>query len=589
MKRTSINVVSPDIYNLASNLFGSERFNNPKTTAIATLQEAVAISAATLPKKPCNGMYTYPVVDFAPTMNNYRKYVAIKNFQVNESNIAVLQWNCNVRKFKKTNKGKLTKVQKTMSDLFPKSKSNKTLDPTTYNDKVDVFCKEYGMLVQKKCVQTIKPVAEQFFQNSMYLYNEQLMKKNGRYRDHFITAKTPLEPYKFNSYKFTQLKRNGVVSLNFTSKTLTNHRKRLQEFQIFTDYVFHGRQRAVDLQINPEILVVKDQHTPKKAIIDNQLVTYKVGQIVPDNNVIFTRTYVNEVQRNEKVKNFSQDKEFPLVTPFVFSFTRTPPAKCEIQTTGAGKIEKNINNPSDKALATITTDRELAMSLENNEFNNYTPFDIRHLYWLAISGTLTKDEFFDVAMFDFFKTLQKNIYKTKGAFFGSWYTAIQNFRKQRWQRADGMIYQKELIVDKLQQYRWQIQWARKWYAKNPNVSPLFPNQYLDVTRKTSKEVGFEFLKIKYKQQQEDSAKYDSNKKKQEIAAKKRGEAINHNKKCEIQLNRFFKDKITLSQLYDYVDANLPAQFKAKIADLIEARNLKNCETTFKVQYNFTDF
>lgn len=589
MKRTTLNVVAPDIFNLASNLFGSQRFENPQTTATATLQQAVAITVATLPQHSKTAVYNRPFIALAPTMDNYRKQVALKNFQINESNTAILQWNCNVRKFKKENQGKLSEVQKTMSDLFPKSLSNKNLDPTAYNDKVDAFCKEYGMLVQKKCIQTIKPPTELFFQNAIYLYNQQLMKKNDRYDNHFITAKTPLEPYKFNSYKFTQLKRNGAPSFNYTSKTITNHRKRLQEFGIFTNYVFHGRQRAVDLDINLDILVVEDRNQSKSASIENQSVTYKVEQLVTDNNVSFTRTSLNEVKRNEKVKNFSQDKEFPSVMPFIFSFTGTPPAKCEIASGPRAEIEKKQNNPSDKALATLTSDRELAMSLENNEFNNYTPIDIRFLYWLAISGTLTKDEFFEVAMFDFFKTLQKNIYKTRAPYFGSWYTAIQDFRRQRWQRADGMIYKNDLIVDKLQQYRWQIQWARKWFAKNPNVTPLFPNQYLDVTRKSSKEIGFDFLSIKYKAMKDDNAKYDSNKKKQEIAARKRGEAINHNKKMELQLNRFFKDKITMNQLYDYVDANLPQQFKAKVADLIEARNLKNCETTFKLQYNFTDF
>lgn len=212
------------------------------------------------------------------------------------------------------------------------------------------------------------------------------------------------------------------------------------------------------------------------------------------------------------------------------------------------------------------------------------------MHKLAYNGILTREEFYDVAMTDFFKTLQKNIYKTQPVYFGSWYNAIQEFRKQRWVLFSGDQFQKSHIVDEISQYRWRIQWARTWYLKNPIVKPLFPNQYLDVTRKNAKEVGFEYTKEKYKMMLQDNAKYDAIAKKQLANARLRKETINWNKKLETHLNRFVKDKITLTQLYDYVENNkFPPEFLATLPDRVQTKMLSLNKKFEPVQFNIYDF
>lgn len=579
------NTLHPDVFQIASNLIGVE------TRSEKELKETVAIQLAIQPDVSDKLLAVYPAIieeAFSSTMDNYRKYVALKNFQVSEANDLIKLWNKTVRKFKKENLQSLSEVQLQFSKQFPKT--HKSLDPTTYNEKVEAFVKEYGMLVQKKKMITIKPTAELVFQNMLYIYNQQLMKKNERYIHSRITTKTPIEPFKINAWKVTQLKRNGIKSLDLCRKTILNHRKRFEEFGILEDYRFKGWQFAVEVQINPEILVIKDIFNQKLMRAENQAVTPAKGKIVPNVNEKFTGTIIKEEEMNEKVENFSRDKEFPPVTPFILSLTGTPTSNTQVQTTAAAGDVKVSKTPSEFALATIIPDNELATRLQNMEFVNYKPIDIRFLHRLAYNSTLSREEFYDVAMIDFFKSLQKNIYKTRAEiYFGSWYNAIKLFRKQRWQLFNGDCFQPPHIVDEIQQYRWRIQWARNWFTKHTTFNPLYPNLYLDVTRQKNKEVGFEYTKVKWKMQLDDNEKYDKLIKKQEADAQRRGILINHNKKMQMQLNRFFKDKITLTSLYDYVEKNLPPEYRERLPDLLETKALAMTKKTIEVKYDLNDF
>jgi hypothetical protein len=151
-----------------------------------------------------------------------------------------------------------------------------------------------------------------------------------------------------------------------------------------------------------------------------------------------------------------------------------------------------------------------------------------------------------------------------------------------------------VLVDEISQMRWRIEWARKWFIKN-EFTPLFPYNYFDMTRKTSKEVGFEYTKAKWNEHLTAIAKYDALKKKQQSNATKRKETINHSKKCENALTRFFKNKLTYSQLFDYVEQNLPKQYLEKLPDLILKKSLKTNEKSIAitqeeaVKYSFFEF
>lgn len=537
----------------------------------------------------------YPAIieeAFSSTMDNYRKYIASYNFKTQAENELIQAHNNLVLEFCKTSV--LNEVQTEYRRLFLLH-NEKNSNPRNYNEAVTQFCNDYGLIVEKKKIQTVKYATEVVFQNLLHLYNSQLMKRNEKFIKGGITSRRPIEEFKINSFLVTQLKRNEISSIAICSKTVRNHRKRLEEAGVFVEYHFAGRNRPVEVHINPEILVILDVFTSKLKRSENKELKLTFWNVLPDNNES-TRTFINEYKKKENVENISQDirSSSEALTPSHLFFTGTHTSKEAICTKGArGDSQTKEKTLSDNLQELILHPQELAENLANGDYHDYKPIDIRYLYKEAFSGTLTSEEFRELAIQDFFKSISK-IYKSSTPFAGSFKKAINLYYQNKWISFTGSSFKKSVLVDEITQMRWRTQWARKWFVKN-EFPPLFPYDYFDMTRKTSKEVGFEYTKAKWNEHLIALAKYDALKKKQQSSAKRRKEVINHSKKCENALNRFFKNKLTYSQLFDYVEQNLPPQYLEKLPDLILKKSLKANEKIIAitdeetVKYSFYEF
>ena len=537
----------------------------------------------------------YPAIieeAFSNTMDNYRKYIASYNFKTQAENELIQAHNHSVKEFCKSNT--LNEIQSEYKRLFLLH-NEKNVNPRSYNELVTNFCADYGLIVEKKKIQTVKYATEVVFQNLLHLYNSQLMKRNEKFIKGGITSRRPIEEFKINSFLVTQLKRNEISSIAICSKTVRNHRKRLEEAGVFVEYHFAGRNRPVEVHINPEILVILDVFTSKLKRSENKELKLTFWNVLPDNNES-TRTFINEYKKKENVENISQDirSSSEALTPSHLFFTGTHTSKEAICTKGArGDLQTKEKTLSDNLRELILHPQELAENLANGDYHDYKPIDIRYLYKEAFSGTLTSEEFRELAIQDFFKSLSK-IYKSSTPFAGSYKKAINLYYQNKWISFTGNSFKKSVLVDEITQMRWRTQWARKWFAKN-EFPPLFPYDYFDMTRKTAKEVGFEYTKAKWNEHLIALAKYDALKKKQQNNATKRKEVINHSKKCENALNRFFKNKLNYSQLFDYVEQNLPPQYLEKLPDLILKKSLKANEKIIAitdeetVKYSFYEF
>lgn len=543
------------VFSMASTLFGlSEKQELPKQTRL---------------------MAVYPVIiekAFASTMDNYRKFIAAYNQKVKEENKQIDKHNTEVADYCKNNM--LTEVQTQFRKVF--LQKEKTF-PTAkqYNIAVLDFCNTYGQIIPQKKIQSVKYTTELVFQNLLHLYNSQLFKRNEKFMKVGLQSERPIQEFKINSLLVTQLKRNEVNSLAICSKTVRNHTKRLKEAGVFVEYHFSGRNRAVEVHLNPEILVVLDVFDSKIKTTTNQQVTFLKGKVLPDNNDS-TRTNKNESKKKENVKNISLGfrSSSEALTPFVFSFTGTHASNTEDLHQGAG--EKAVST-SDKLQELIIHPQELAENLASGVYLNYKPIDIRLLYNEAFSGTLTSEEFRELVIQDFFKSISK-IYRFSSPFVGSWKKAINSYYETKWLSFTGNSLNKNVLIDHITQMRWRIEWARKWFVKN-QFSPLFPSDYFDPTRQNAKEVGFEYTKIKWKEHLASKEKYITLKQKQLGEATKRKAQINHAKKCETALKRFFKDKMTYTELYNYVQHNLPKEFLEKLPDLILKKSLQVTQKT----------
>lgn len=577
------------VFSMASTLFGYGENSTKEVKVVANIpiEKPLQLSGRIIA--------IYPAIieeAFSSTMDNYRKYIASYNFKTQAENELIQAHNNLVMEFCKTSV--LNEVQTEYRRLFLLH-NEKNSNPRNYNEAVTQFCNDYGLIVEKKKIQTVKYATEVVFQNLLHLYNSQLMKRNEKFIKGGITTRRPIEEFKINSFLVTQLKRNEISSIAICSKTVRNHRKRLEEAGVFVEYHFAGRNRPVEVHINPEILVILDVFTSKLKRSENKELKLTFWNVLPDNNES-TRTFINEYKKKENVENISQDirSSSEALTPSNLFFTGTHTSKEAICTKGArGDSQTKEKTLSDNLQELILHPQELAENLANGDYHDYKPIDIRYLYKEAFSGTLTSEEFRELAIQDFFKSISK-IYKSSTPFAGSYKKAINLYYQNKWISFTGSSFKKSVLVDEITQMRWRTQWARKWFVKN-EFPPLFPYDYFDMTRKTSKEVGFEYTKAKWNEHLVALAKYDALKKKQQSSAKRRKEVINHSKKCENALNRFFKNKLTYSQLFDYVEQNLPIQYLEKLPDLILKKSLKENEKTIvitedeTVKYSFYEF
>lgn len=577
------------VFSMASTLFGYGENSTKEVKVVANIpiEKPLQLSGRIIA--------IYPAIieeAFSSTMDNYRKYIASYNFKTQAENELIQAHNNLVMEFCKTSV--LNEVQTEYRRLFLLH-NEKNSNPRNYNEAVTQFCNDYGLIVEKKKIQTVKYATEVVFQNLLHLYNSQLMKRNEKFIKGGITSRRPIEEFKINSFLVTQLKRNEISSIAICSKTVRNHRKRLEEAGVFVEYHFAGRNRPVEVHINPEILVILDVFTSKMKRSENKELKLTFWNVLPDNNES-TRTFINEYKKKENVENISQDirSSSEALTPSNLFFTGTHTSKEAICTKGArGDSQTKEKTLSDNLQELILHPQELAENLANGDYHDYKPIDIRYLYKEAFSGTLTSEEFRELAIQDFFKSISK-IYKSSTPFAGSYKKAINLYYQNKWISFTGSSFKKSVLVDEITQMRWRTQWARKWFVKN-EFPPLFPYDYFDMTRKTSKEVGFEYTKAKWNEHLVALAKYDALKKKQQSSAKRRKEVINHSKKCENALNRFFKNKLTYSQLFDYVEQNLPIQYLEKLPDLILKKSLKENEKTIvitedeTVKYSFYEF
>ncbi len=563
------------IFNMAANLFGSGQAVQPPPV---------------LPDLPEGTLQAvYPAImqeAFTATMSNYRKHVALYNFQTNAENQEIKQWNNSLKEYLKETQ--LTQLQSEMKRLFERNENYSLLNSREYNEQVIKFCLEYGPILKKKKIQTVKYATELVFQNILHLYNTQLRRRNEHYIKHRVTTSRPLQEVKLNAVFLTQLKRDDVQSLPICRRSVLNHRKRLQECGIIQDYIFMGSCRAVEFHINPKILVVLDLKTSKIVSAENQpLKPHSRKELLNDNEI--TRSHIKECKEKE-IASESRDKELAEPTPFSFVFYGNTPSKVLNPPVGAAAenvkvsiasadlpAEPSKSSPakagslSDWLQNTIIHPQELALQLEAGHWNSYVPIDIRHLFKEAYAGTLTRDEFRELVIQDFFKSAAK-LYRQTTPFAGSWKKAINHWYAVKFKAWTGDNFNKNVVFDDIQELRWRLEHARKFFSK-VEFNPLYPSLYFDVSRTLRGEMGFEYTKVAWQRSQQYEKGEKERKRQRDKSAEKRKLQINYAKRCETEVRRFLKHKISFPQLLDYVEKNLPAEFKEKLPGIIEKINL----------------
>ncbi|CAM4176219.1 MULTISPECIES: hypothetical protein [Flavobacterium] len=499
----------------------------------------------------------YPNINneaFTATMNCFRVFVAKLNDYRRDENILIDNYNEEVKKIE------LNSNQITLKKLF--IKKHKTLCATQYNKEVAAFFDTHKFKLPKKKLHIVKYQTELVFQQFLHEYATQLKENTKVFKQLGIEEKRPLKQLEINSFKIVSLQRNGVKSIDVSKETIKNHRRHLVEAGVLFDYTFCGHKRGVKCHINSEILTVLDLKTQQLTTIENQLVKERTAKNFGNNKEV-TVTELKNNNIKENVENISLGKG--TASPDnSFVFYGNTNSQDEKKQTGAAA--KNVKL-SESLLKLIENEYDLCNNLAAGKYNNYKPIDIRALYQESLNGTTTREQFKELVIQDFFKNAAR-LYRNSTPYFGSWLKAYLSWMQRKF-LVNGNLYRKDLMVEKLQEFRWRLNHATKWFQAK-GVRPLFPNQYFDFTRTTSKEIGFEFTKNAYTRSQNSLTNKAKQENKMLADAKKRKERINHAKKFDLAFKRFTNNRATLNDTLDYIKNNLPENFRDKFSErLIE--------------------
>lgn len=567
----------------APHLFGTTQIEKPvlrnfrKPTArpkkeAATRNERVAFVEITENHPPVRAIQPLLTKEAkAKTMENYRKHIVSYNERVREKNSQTELFNVSIQLAKAEEK--LTPVQIEYSKIFLRKNSCKKA--VIFNELATAFNTQYGNCVELKKIQTVKFATELVFFQMLHLYSMQMEIQTLEYIKCGVTEPSTVPQFEVNSHHITNLKRENEFSIDVNNKTIRNHKERLEEAGVLYHYLFQGHKKGVKMHINSQILVVFDAKTSILGFAENQAVNLSKGKNVTYNNDT-TRTYKNNIKKRENGQAAFLDLGTP-AAGFLSSFYKnTPPKVDNSKLGGGGEIVKVSETLSDLLENQIIPDQALAKNLSSGTYNNYSRIKKTVFDKEAYSGTMSRENFKALVVQEFFKNAAK-LYRDKRVFVGSWKIAINSYMEKMFLSNNGngtFLYSKQLMADKLEQMLWRLNNAGQWFNKT-KINPLFPNQYFDFTRKTAKEIGFEYTQKAY----DKHVNYLSTKprKDKEVAKKaiQRVVKINHAKKFDTKMNSFFKNRISLSELIEFVNTNLPPEFLQKLHTRIMQQNQEN--------------
>ena len=533
-------------------------------------------------------LLTYPVINkqaLNDSMLMYKAFVHNYNtYRLPELNGTIEQYNALVtaqNKALKPDKNQLNQ-NKTKFKLYVLEhygRGMKTLEE--YNEQVEEFNKDNRLKVKKRKYKKVAYASAQIFYCILGHASYKLKMRNlERLQYRQPTELNALEGFTFpiTAHSLTSQKITineleiDIPKLDVCNKTVRNHIKRLLECGVIVDYKFSGYQLAAKIRINPEILIILDNHRPYQKQSPNG----GLGKGLPINNSSY-RTLDNkkdnkatakadcptnpELEALKQVRGIlagsaSISDPDPNNTHFYRNNTQQAKQSSEQSERKRKKIAPKKEKEARPMLESMGKLMDLrfydaAQLLANGDFDHYKPHSMDHFEREALNGSITKKQFRHIAILDFtFTTAQ--LWKDKTVFVGEWYNALKQFENHYFlstHNGENHIPHKTTILKTLREYRHRVKWARNYCNRNPEFRLLFPVAYFDEIRKHSFEGGFAYTKKHYKRSI-DAAKRNAEKKKDRDRNAKKREISN---KIRVYVRKYLAGKCSFEQLTQYVN------------------------------------
>ena len=517
--------------------------------------------------------------DIAKAMTNFRKYMITYNKEAVDNNDDVKKYNSTVKSY-------LLLTGKEKNSIAEFKKAHSSLHVSEYNKLVE---KENlkNRIHPKLKYKTLKQQYSDTFHSLLFFFASQLQKRNRRLIDlskPTSVKKNDLPKVSINYRDLVTFKIDGVRRLQISKRTAQNHVQVFVESGLLNNYSFYDKNRPVYANFNTKIVVLSDLNPPQSRTPEKpkkNTTKTKGVHTLKDNtrtpNGILKERKIKECAMSTRVNKCGSTSESDP------SFYKNTNSIERNQSPGATK-NKNISlssiNKSQKVLEMeerflnkVLDEKTFAKMLSNNEFLYHKGLRYDYLQNILMYTNVTSEEFKEVVIQDFIK-IASRIWKNHDVYQGEWLKAIrmiqQNFFKN--------INTKKEIINHLRQYRWKIDFARKWFIKT-NIKALFPYAYFDPNRTFKEEVGFYGLHgiykshIKLKQKEESEVKrllHESNSRKRKI--KEERKRLQNQKKYKVKYDKFLKGEINIDQLYQYVQDNLPDDYLSKLQQQVNSNS-----------------
>lgn len=507
----------------------------------------------------------YPYLDSTAvktTMDNYRKYVFNYNEKVAQENIEIKKHNYSIK-----SEAELTKKEKNKVAIF--QKANKHLFTREYNSLVNEENANNAIIPLQR-IQEIKYNSELFIWVLIGFYGSQL-KSNNAYllemNQSTRVLKNAMPKLKIDHRKLATHKIKGIPRLSICKKTAQNHIKRLREAKVLVNYKYINQNHPISVNFNTEILEILDGNQPKSKTTEKQQITLSNDNVLPHNND-YTRTKLKE----KEIMDFAKGKglrKCGSILEKVVSNRRF------YKNTKGMKI-KNITEPpkNENTLLTknfknkLLEDQEFAERLANGDFFEYQGLRYDYLQKVMQYAQISTEQYRQIIIQDIIKSSSK-IWKNHTVHVGEWKRTINALKEQLFHYHPN----KEVIYKRIFEYRWKLDWARKWFIKHTEVKALYPFNYFDPTRTTKQEVGFAGLHKKWLKHKDYLKNRVLEKKKQVQDSNTRKRKLTAQKKLTNAIKKFEGGKYNYQQLYNYIQDNLPNDYLVALPSLLKNQNI----------------
>jgi len=549
------------------------------------------------PKKPEFRGFK-PCIDFAASMTNYRRIAAQDRAMVKKYNKEVITHNRTVKAHMATENDP-AKIAYSMQFAA----LNKDLGVMEYNEAAQKACDLYGPIIKMQREQYLVYAYEQTFSAMLYMYSKQLEARNALRENYPSRVLEPLPPIDLNARNITKMKREeDVYSVDVCTATVRAQRQIFERKGVLTDYVYRGSTCGVHVRISPEILVVFDANPPKKSGLENHALTLGNSKELPD-NFVSSRSLKREEKRKpqetvsvDKVQAEpaaqSQDHGMPPAggsdeMPGDIGKSNGVTPLCNVAKSGSdspGAAAENVKVSESEALRNeIELPYEFATNMASGMYDDYRPIDIEVLRRESIRGeSLSADQYKALFVQMLLKIIASQLYYGRRDIYQvEWQRAYENWMKNKFVTPGGLTYTKATVFSYLEQYVWRINKARYWFEarrrKDPaKGTPQYPSFYLNTHDREGVrfETTYKFWDEHYQKLQ---LKIDADsqlKRRAELDKQNRKARNSHRRKLDAAVKKHFSGDMPLAQLEDYVNKNLPPEYRQQLVNIFIERAKK---------------